>query len=42
VAIGDLDDDGRNDIVLHADGAAWWMPQSATAPGSFNAPQPLP
>ena len=42
VAIGDLDGDGRNDIVLHADGAAWWMLQSATAPGSFSAPQPLP
>lgn len=41
-AVGDLDGDGRNDIVLWADGAVWWMPQSATAPGSFGAPQPLP
>ena len=42
VTIGDLDGDGRNDIVINAEGVAWWMPQSATMPGSFGAPQPLP
>jgi hypothetical protein len=41
VAIGDLDGDGRDDIVLHDGNAQWWMRQTATA-GSFATPQPLP
>jgi hypothetical protein len=41
VAIGDLDEDGRNDIVLHDGSARWWMRLTPT-PGSFEAPQPLP
>jgi hypothetical protein len=42
VAIGDLDGDGRNDIVLWADDAVWWMRQSPAAPGTFEAPGALP
>jgi hypothetical protein len=42
VAIGDLDGDGRNDIVLHDGRTVWWMRQSPAAPGTFGAPQALP
>ena len=41
VTIGDLDGDGRNDIVLHDGSAQWWMRQTTT-PGGFESPQPLP
>lgn len=43
VAIGDVDGDGRNDLVVaDGEGALRWMRQSPTAPGQFGAPQPLP
>jgi hypothetical protein len=41
-AIGDLDGDGRNDVVLHDGHMAWWLRQSPSAPGSFEAPHALP
>jgi hypothetical protein len=42
VAIGDIDGDGRNDIVLSGErGEVVVMRQSRTAPGSFGAPAPL-
>jgi len=39
IAIGDLDHDGRNDIVIN-DGPSVLL-QSATAPGSFRPPAPI-
>jgi hypothetical protein len=39
IAIGDLDGDGRNDIVIN-DGPSVLL-QSATVPGSFRPPAPL-
>lgn len=42
VAIGDLDGDGRNDIVLSGDASDLvFMLQSRTAPGHFGEPRPL-
>ena len=43
VAAGDIDGDGRNDlVVLGGDNRCLVMFQSQTVPGTFNAPRPLP
>jgi hypothetical protein len=42
VAIGDLDGDARNDLMLFNGVDLWWMRQSPASPGQFEALQPLP
>jgi len=41
VGIGDVDGDGRNDLVVFGDGAVMMLLQSRVADGTFEAPRPI-
>ena len=41
VGIGDVDCDGRNDLVVFGDGVVMVLLQSRVTDGTFEAPRPI-